>query len=141
MYDYRQFSQFPGFPPGGGQGGQGFPSFPPGGGQGFPGQPGQGQGQAQPPSGPPPSFTPSQASAQSLGSPQGAQGPSTLAVESGAIRGCLYRYTYIWLRNGRSFWFYPTFIGRRSISGFRWNGFMWIYFGTDLRRIRSFQCF
>lgn len=140
MYDYRQFPQFPGFPPGQGgagfppgQGGQGFPGFPPG-------QPGQGTGQGQQsPPGPPPTFTPSQASAQTLTA--GQQGATTFAVDPGAIRSCLFRYTYLWLSGGQSFWFYPTFIGRRSISGFRWTGFMWVFYGTDLRRIRSFQCF
>nr|WP_232214213.1 transporter [Bacillus sp. SG-1] len=137
---------FPSFPPGGG--GQGFPGFPPGGGgQGFPGFPssppgtgqGQGQGQMQAPTGPPPSFTPSQSSAQTLTT--SSQGTTTFAVDPGAIQGCLYRYTYIWMRGGQQFWFYPVFVGRRSISGFRWTGFTWVYFGTDLRRIRSFQCF
>ncbi|MGM0846294.1 MAG: transporter [Bacillota bacterium] len=144
MFDYRQL-QFPGFPPG--QGGPGFPSYPPGGGQGqgFPGFPpgqgqqGMGQEQMQAPPGPPPSFTPTQATAQTLST--GAQGPSTFAVDPGAIRRCLFRYTYLWLTSGQSFWFYPTFIGRQSISGFRWTGFRWVFYGTDLRRVRSFQCF
>ncbi|MGD6801386.1 transporter [Rossellomorea aquimaris] len=140
MFDYRQM-QFPGFPPG--QGGPGFPSFPPGGqGQGFPGYPpgqqGMGQGQ-QAPAGPPPAFTPTQATAQTLST--GGQGPSAFAVDPGAIRGCLFRYTYLWLTSGQSFWFYPTFIGRQSISGFRWTGFRWVFYGTDLRRVRSFKCF
>ncbi|RIW29598.1 transporter [Bacillus salacetis] len=151
-YDYRQM-QFPGFPPGQGGagfpsfppggGGQGFPSYPPGGGQGFPGfpptQPG-GQGQGQQPPGPPPSFTPSQAQAQTL-TTTSSQGATTFAVDPGAIQRCLFRYTFIWMRGGQSFWFYPTFVGRNSIAGFRWTGFSWFYFGTDLRRVRSFQCF
>ena len=74
---------FPSFPPGGG--GQGFPPPPPGGGgQGFPPPPpgggGQGfppQGGAQPPSSPPPAFTP----APKLSS----GGPSLYAVDPGAI--------------------------------------------------------
>jgi hypothetical protein len=110
--------QQPGFPPppfGGGQ--QGFPPFGGGGG-------GQ-QGGA--PSSPPPSYTPQES-------------PSLYAVDPGAIRGCLYRYTYIWLNNGSSFWFYPTYVGRDSIAGYRWRGFRWVYYGTDLRRIRSFRC-
>jgi len=126
--------------PGGGPGGQ--PSFPgpgpfPGGPPGFPGPgpfpgggPGGGPGGSQnvAPSSPPPSFIPQQNQFQ------------TKAIDPGAIRGCLFRFTYIWLRRD-SFWFYPTFIGRNSISGFRWNGFRWVLFGTDLNRIESFQCF
>jgi hypothetical protein len=108
--------QQPGFQPppfGGGQ--QGFPPF------------GGGAQEGGPPSSPPPSYTPQES-------------PSLYAVDPGAIRGCLYRYTYVWLNNGSSFWFYPTYVGRDSIAGYRWRGFRWVYYGTDLRRIRSFRC-
>ncbi|RKD33451.1 collagen-like protein [Thermohalobacter berrensis] len=82
-----------------------------------------------PPISPPPSFTPERA-------------PFTpYRIDPGAIRQCLYRYTYVWLDNGRSFWFFPIFIGPRSIAGYRWVGFYWIYFGIDLDRIESFTCF
>lgn len=120
-------NQFPGFP-----GTPGFPSSP-----GFPGQqpgqfpggfPGQ-QGQQGAPTSPPPSFVPQQ---QSVG---------VFAVDPGAIRGCLFRNTYVWLTNGNAFWFFPTFVGRNSIAGFRWTGRRWTYYGTDLNRISSFQCF
>lgn len=105
---------------------QGFPGFPPS----FP-QQGQGQGQGQngPPSSPPPSFVPAQT--QQVG---------TFAVDPGSIRGCLFRFTYVWLRNRQQFWFYPVFIGRQSISGYRWNGFRWVFFGVSLRQIESFTC-
>ncbi|MEC1521972.1 transporter [Neobacillus niacini] len=115
--------QPPGFqpPPFGGGGQQGFPPF--GGGH----QQGGGQQHGGAPSSPPPSYTPQES-------------PSLYAVDPGAIRGCLYRYTYIWLNNGSNFWFYPTYVGRDSIAGYRWRGFRWVYYGTDLRRIRSFRC-
>lgn len=99
------------------------------------GPPGTGGGQpGGPPSSPPPSFTPQL-------SPEGTGQISTYAVDPGGIRGCLYRNTYIWLRGGRSFWYYPTFVGRQSIAGWRWTGYNWVYFGVDLDRIRSFQCY
>ncbi|MEC5425447.1 hypothetical protein QGM71_18360 [Virgibacillus sp. C22-A2] len=124
--------QFPGQPGGPGTGGQ-FPGFPGGPGTGgqFPGFPGQfpGGGQsAGPPSSPPPSFQPTQPQQQ------------ILAVDPGAIQRCLYRFTYIWLRRD-SFWFYPIFVGRNSIAGFRWLGNRWVYYGVDLERIQSFQCY
>lgn len=159
-FDERQFGQ--GFPPMGGPmgmppGAAGFPGFqppfppqygppfgPPGQGPqygppyGPPGQgpqygppygpAGQGQ-QAGPPTAPPPSFVPAQT-----------QQASAFAVDPGSIRGCLFRFTYVWLRNRQQFWFYPTFVGRRSVSGYRWNGFRWLYFGIDLREIQSFTC-
>lgn len=124
----------PGFPGGGSGGGFGIPGFPgggPGGGFGPPGPPPGGGGQQQDgaPPGPPPSYTPQM------------QQAGTFAVDPGGIRRCLYRYTYIWLENGNSFWFYPTFVGRTSVAGWRWRRFRWTYYGTDLRRISSFQCF
>ena len=109
-----------------------FPGGPnqPGNRPGGPGNP-PGQRPQGPPSTPPPSFTP-QRNSSDVG---------VFAVDPGSIRGCLFRNTYIWLDNGRSFWIYPTYVGRNSVSGFRWNGFMWTYYGTDLGRVSSFQCF
>jgi len=62
------------------------------------------------------------------------------AVEPGALRPCTFRFSYIWLVNGRQFWAYLVYIGRRSVAGFRWTGFNWVYFGTDMRNIESFVC-
>ncbi|MEH7180771.1 hypothetical protein V7108_23320, partial [Neobacillus vireti] len=88
---------------------------------------GGGQQQGGAPSTPPPSYTPQEQA-------------SAFAVDPGAIRGCLYRFTYVWLNSGSSFWFYPTYVGRDSVAGYRWRNFRWVYYGTDLRRIRSFRC-
>ncbi|WP_432402004.1 hypothetical protein [Wukongibacter sp. M2B1] len=84
-------------------------------------------GQDGPP-GRPPSFTPE-------------MGPTLRAVDPGAIRRCRYKFTYLWLKNRQEFWAYLTFVGRRSVSGYRWTGFRWVYFGTDLRNIESFVCY
>jgi len=80
-----------------------------------------------PPPGPPPTFIPQQ--------PVG-----VFAVDPGAISSCLFRFTFIWPHRQRGFWFYPIFVGPRSIAGFRWTGFNWLYFGMDLRDIQSFAC-
>ena len=64
----------------------------------------------------------------------------TFAVDPGSIRGCLFRYTYVWLNNRQQFWYFPTFVGRTSISGWRWTGFNWVFFGVGLRQIQSFTC-
>ncbi|WP_010651897.1 hypothetical protein [Oceanobacillus massiliensis] len=111
---------FPGGGPGGGPGGPGsFPGGGPGGGPGVP---------SGMPTSPPPNFTPTQSQFQPF------------AIDPGGIRGCLFRNTYIWLwRDG--FWFFPIFVGRNSIAGFRWTGFRWVFFGISLDRIVSFQCF
>lgn len=117
--------QIPGFPPGQ------IPGFPPGQTPGFPpGQAGVGTG---PPSGPPPSFVPSQAAAQ--------QTVGVLAVDPGAIRRCRFRFVYIWLDNRQQFWAWLIFVGRRSVAGWRWTGFNWVYFGVDIDRISSFVCY
>lgn len=83
----------------------------------------------QAPTAPPPTFTPTQQTA------------TPFAVDPGAISLCLFRNTFIWLRNGSSFWFFPVFVGPRSVAGFRWNGRFWSIFGIDTRRIVSFSCF
>lgn len=123
--------------PGSGPGpGPGFPGPPgqfPGPPGQFPGPPGQPPGppggQMQAPTSPPPSFVPQQQSA------------SIFAVDPGGIRRCMFRFTYIWLHGRNQFWFFPVFVGPRSIAGFRWNGFFWMYAGFDLRQIQSFSCY
>jgi len=95
------------------------------------GRPPQGP-QGRPPSAPP-NFTPSQPQSQQFG--------ATPLVDSGAIRPCIFRLVYIWPRRERGFWAWLTFVGPRSVSGFRWNRNTWRYFGMDLREISSFQCF
>lgn len=134
VIDINSFGEriFPPFFPPGGQnnGGPGpAPPTPP-----FPYQ--QGPGPAVPPSKdpnspppPPPKATPKAAN------------PNQLKVSSGSIRPCRYQYVYVWLNNGRSFWVWPTNIDRRTLSGYRWNGFRWVYFGIDLNRIAAFECF
>ncbi len=65
------------------------------------------------------------------------------AVDPGAISGCLYRNTYVWLSRRNGFWFYPTYVGRTSVSGYRWNSRFrrWEYYGVDLNKIESFTCY
>ncbi|WP_407271817.1 hypothetical protein [Radiobacillus sp. PE A8.2] len=139
-FDERQFEDgrfgpiaFPFFPSGQGQQ-PGPPMGPP---------PGQGWQQPGPPTGPPPGqgsqFGPPTAPPPSA-PPVQSQQAQTFAVDPGSIRGCMFRYTYIWLRGNRDFWFYPTYIGRTSVAGYRWTGFRWVYSGLSLRQIQSFTC-
>jgi hypothetical protein len=86
------------------------------------------------PSSSPPNFTPSEPKAQQFGA-------TPLAVDPGAIRPCRYKFVYIWPRRGKGFWAWLTFVGPRSVAGFRWERNTWRYFGMDLRDISSFQCF
>src|SRR5699024_8545662 len=94
----------------------------------YPNQVGQGGNKAATsPTSPPPNFVPEQQ-------------VQTFAIDAGAIRRCLFRFTYIWL-NRDGFWFYPVFVGRRSVSGYRWHRFRWVYVGISLNHIQSFQCY
>lgn len=110
----------------------GFPGFP-----GFPGQnsgshfpPNQQHGGNAAPQGPPPNWTPEYPSAQ------------TFAIDPGAISRCMYRFTYVWLSRRQGFWFFPVFVGPRSVAGYRWNSRRnrWEYTGIDLNQINSFTC-
>jgi len=105
------------------------PPFP----QGPPGHQGPPGTQGRPPSSAP-NFTPTQPQSQQFGA-------TPLAVDPGAIRPCTFRFVYIWPRRGPGFWAWLTFVGPRSVAGFRWNRNTWRYFGMDLRDISSFQCF
>lgn len=129
----------PGFNPSFGRFPQNFPGFPgfPGS-PGFPGQsgspsfpPGQQPGGNMAPQGPPPNWTPEYPEIQAR------------AIDPGAITGCMYRFTYVWLSRRQGFWFFPVFVGRRSVAGYRWNSRRrrWEYTGIDLNQINSFTCF
>ncbi|MEK4425037.1 hypothetical protein [Solibacillus sp. FSL K6-1523] len=124
--DSQPFNQFsrPGF---------GGPSSPPPG-FGGPGYPPSMGGNTPAPTAAPPNFTPAMpmtsASSRS-GSHHGSSG----------IRRCIYRNTFIWQRNGDSFWFFPTFVSRNTILGFRWGRFGWVFSTVNRNSILTFQCF
>ncbi len=88
--------------------------------------------QQGPPKTPPPSYTPQLSSAPDV---------SLMAVDPGAIAPCVNRFSYIWLKNGQSFWAYLVFVGKTSASGWRYRGKRWEYFGVDLKEIKSFTCY
>ncbi|MCY7892369.1 hypothetical protein MOB09_04895 [Bacillus vallismortis] len=136
-YEYRYPDGYPwsgiggGTVPGIGGGVPGFGGGVPGIGGG--GAPGFGGGAPQ---GPPPSKKPEKPK-----KPQGAQA-GTYLVEPVAIQPCLFRFTYVWLTNGSSFWFYPIILGRRSVGGFYWDSYRrrWIYFALDTNLIDVVSC-
>ncbi|MBP1753926.1 MAG: hypothetical protein H6Q59_324 [Firmicutes bacterium] len=57
------------------------------------------------------------------------------------MRRCLNRFTYFWLFNGNDFWFYPTFVDRQIVQGFRWRRNRWEFDRINLNRIFFFRCF
>lgn len=109
---------------------------------------GQGTGPVRPGAGPPsapPNFTPQlpQEERQAL------SGPGGPAIRGGVgfrgrprdMRGCINRFTYIWLFNGNNFWFYPVFVGRNTVEGFRWRRNGWDYDRINTNRILYHICF
>lgn len=85
-----------------------------------------------PPTTPPPSVPPTKPIKS---------GSDVKAIDPGSIGFCRYRFTYIWPSRGNPFWMWIVYIGRRSISGWRWTGRNWAYAGIDLNRIDSFKCY
>ncbi|OPD20997.1 hypothetical protein AL709_14140 [Clostridium botulinum] len=85
-----------------------------------------------PPTTPPPSVPPTKPIKS---------GPDVKAIDPNSIRFCRYRFTYIWPSRGNPFWMWIVYIGRRSISGWRWTGRNWAYAGIDLNRVDSFKCY
>jgi len=92
--------------------------------------------------GPPPSFGPPPAGQMPLGPPPSfAPSFPSFGIGSSGIQSCLFRNTYIWMFNGRSFWFFLTAVGREFIAGFRWSSRSGWRFQTIARRdIRSYDC-
>lgn len=94
----------------------------------------------------PPNFTPELPGEQrQFSNQQGFSGGSPEAFRGGnqrnRFRRCINRFTFIWLFNGRSFWFYPIFVQNQLVFGFRWNGRNWVNDTINMRRILHFQCF
>jgi hypothetical protein len=87
--------------------------------------------QSAPPKTPPPSTTPKLSDVPE---------PNLTAVEYGAIAPCIFRFTYIWLRNGQSFWTYLVFISRTTISGWQYKAGQWVYFSVSLKDLKNFIC-
>lgn len=99
----------------------------------------------QPPSSPPPNFIPE---SPGMNAQPFSGGPDYRTQFRGGglnqpdrLRRCLNRFTFMWLINGNNFWFYPVFIGRQHVEGFRWRNGRWIYDSINLRRILFFRCF
>ena len=93
------------------------------------------------PKSPPPNYIPSKKDHGVQNLYQGQYGPETKAVSSNSIRFCVFKYTYIWEVNGRNYWAFLFNVDRQSVSGFRWTGRNWVYFGINLRRIDAFVCY
>jgi hypothetical protein len=56
------------------------------------------------------------------------------------IIDCMYQYTYVWPRKGSPFWYYPTRLEMGEVSGYRWNGRTWVFYGFEERNISQVAC-
>ena len=83
------------------------------------------------PKSPPPGYTPTKEE----------QGPQLKYIAPGSIKPCTFQYVYIWPTRGYGFWAWLIRVDKRSISGWKWMGRRWTYFGMDLRKIDSFICY
>ncbi|WP_223592623.1 transporter [Neobacillus bataviensis] len=54
---------------------------------------------------------------------------------------CLNQYTYVWLVNGEGFWYYPITVQYGAVTGYRWNGTFWTFYGFDERFIETVACY
>lgn len=84
------------------------------------------------PPGPPPNITPRRPFSVGI---------QPAAISPGSIRPCRFQFVYMWLSNGVSFWAWILNVDSRTVSGFRWTGFRWLYFAVSLNRIDFFQCY
>jgi hypothetical protein len=98
------------------------------------------------PSMPPPNFIPQAPEIERM--PMG-EAPAEFGVPYGRgrqvgpreLRRCINRFTYIWLINGSNFWFYPTYVDRQFLMGFRWRRNRWEFDRINVNRIIFFRCF
>jgi len=105
-------------------------------------------GQMRQPMGPPPSFTPELPSSERQEFQRGPaefgtefRGPGFPRRRPRDLRNCVNRFTFIWLVNGNSFWFFPIFVTREQVIGFRWRRGVWVSDRINIRRIFFHQCF
>jgi hypothetical protein len=63
-----------------------------------------------------------------------------ISIESSAMSPCVHKYTYLWLKNGESFWAYIVYVGKRAVSGWKYKGGRWVQFNLHLKQIKNFTC-
>ncbi|NMM63310.1 hypothetical protein HBE96_11600 [Clostridium sp. P21] len=56
-------------------------------------------------------------------------------INGNALKGLMFKPIYMWLRDGTEFWCWISYIFSPHLGGFMWDGFRWINFEVDLRKI------
>lgn len=85
-----------------------------------------------PPQSSPPPFIPSKTEVSSSGN------SVVKDISEENMTACLNKFTYVWQLNGRSYWACITNCDKKSLSGWRFIAFKWIYFGVDLKKIECY---
>jgi len=62
------------------------------------------------------------------------------SANTGSLKGCRKKWTFIWLKNGSSFWMWIRRIYRRTIIGTIWTGCAFSTHALAIHRIESFRC-
>ena len=83
------------------------------------------------PKNPPPTYTPKLSDVAH---------PNLTEVKLREIAPCILKSTYLWLKNGASFWAHIGYVGRHSISGWKYTGGQWSHFHLRLNEIKNFIC-
>lgn len=67
--------------------------------------------------------------------------PGKNIIAPSSLNHCLFKFTYIWLDNGLSFWSKPVAITNESVFAWVWNGVSWNYINIYLYLINTFLCY
>ena len=94
---------------------------------------------SRPPAGPPPPFTP--AEIQVIYQPHSTSPNAYLFFDSSVIKTYMFRYVYIWLKDGTGFWAWINYVDNVSVAGWRWNGSNWVPFKLEIRTIDLLAAF
>jgi hypothetical protein len=54
---------------------------------------------------------------------------------------CVFQNTYVWLTTEEGFWFYRPRVDYDGVTGYRWNGVFWMFYGIDPRFIDAVSCY
>ena len=59
----------------------------------------------------------------------------------GSLSICMQRVSYVWLRNGENFWFFPNELSNNSLNGYRYNERAgWFNYSIPFYQIMAVTC-
>jgi hypothetical protein len=58
-----------------------------------------------------------------------------LSIHGDVLKPLMFKKIYMWLRDGTEFWCWISYICGSHLGGFRWDGYHWVNFEIDLRKI------